>query len=323
VLDGLVMRLVLRGRLRRRRWRRRLRGVRLVNGGADRVGLGWRPELAAGILAHLERIDVLEVIAEDCFAAPPAVLDGLRALARRRPVFLHGVGLGAASTSPVAEAPLESLARALGAVEPEGWSEHLAFVRAGGVEIGHLAAPPRTAATVAGAAENFARAAARTGARPLVENVASLIDPPGSAMDEGAWLVEILRVTGCDLLLDLHNLHANAVNFGFDARAVIARLPPDRIGAVHLAGGRRLAGRVLDDHLHAVPAAVYELLALVGEHAARPLTVILERDGRYPPLTELLDELDQARAALARGRRARAHAAQAGDAQTHRAEARP
>ena len=29
----------------------------------DRFGLGWRPELAAGILSNLNRIDVVEVIA--------------------------------------------------------------------------------------------------------------------------------------------------------------------------------------------------------------------------------------------------------------------
>lgn len=31
----------------------------------DRFGLGWRPELAAGILTHLDRIDIVEVIADD------------------------------------------------------------------------------------------------------------------------------------------------------------------------------------------------------------------------------------------------------------------
>jgi uncharacterized protein len=40
----------------------------------DLFGLGWRPELAAGILANLHRIDVLEVIADDHFKAPPRAL---------------------------------------------------------------------------------------------------------------------------------------------------------------------------------------------------------------------------------------------------------
>jgi len=272
----------------------------------DRFGLGWRPELAAGILANLDRIDVLEVIADDCFDAPPALLAGLRALGRQRPILLHGVGLGAASTSPIEHDRAEAIARAIDAVAPEAWSEHLAFVRAGDVEIGHLAAPPRTAATVDGAARNFATAARITGAAPLVENVATLIDPPSSTLDELGWLTAILQATPCDLLLDLHNLHANATNFGFDAAGLIAKLPADRIRAVHLAGGSRVGGRVLDDHKHDVPDPVFELLAAVGRHATRPLSVILERDGDYPPMAALLDEMDRARAALARGREARA-----------------
>ena len=36
----------------------------------DRVGLGWRPEIAAATLAHAEHMDVLEVIAEEWFDAP-------------------------------------------------------------------------------------------------------------------------------------------------------------------------------------------------------------------------------------------------------------
>jgi len=185
--------------------------------GRDRFGLGFRPELAAGILANLERIDVLEVIADDCFEAPTALRTALRVLGRERPLLLHGVGLGAASTTAIDPARAEALARAIDDLEPEAWSEHLAFVRAGGIEIGHLAAPPRTPATVEATARNFRTAARITGAVPLIENVATLIDPPGSTLDEAAWLTALLQAMPCDLLLDLHNLHANACNFGFDA----------------------------------------------------------------------------------------------------------
>ena len=242
------------------------------------------------------------MIADDCFEAPAPLRTALRALGRERPILLHGVGLGAASTTAIDGARAEALARAIDALEPEAWSEHLAFVRAGGIEIGHLAAPPRTPATVEGTARNFDTAARITGATPLVENVASLIDPPGSTLDEAAWLTAILDAMPCDLLLDLHNLHANACNFGFDAAAVIARLPADRIRAIHLAGGKPVGGRILDDHQHDVPDPVFELLVAVGRRVPGPLTVILERDGAYPPMASLLAEMDRAREALARGR---------------------
>lgn len=145
-------------------------------------------------------------------------------------------------------------------LEPELWSEHLAFVRAGGIEVGHLAAPPRNDATLEGLVRNVEEARRVVGSLPLLENVASLIEPPCSRSDEGAWLHAVLAATSCDLLLDLHNVHANAVNFGFDAAALVASLPGQRVRLIHLAGGRRIErDRLLDDHLHRVPEKVYAL----------------------------------------------------------------
>jgi len=276
----------------------------------DRVGIGWRPELAAGILAHLDRIDAVEVIADDYFAAPGRRVKALAMLARQVPLFLHGVGLGLASASPVEPRRLARMARLVAKVAPERWSEHLAFVRADGIELGHLTAPPRNDATLAGLARNCATARRVVGSAPLLENVASLVDPPGSRYREDAWLGRVVAATGCDLLIDLHNLHANALNFGFDALAVIDALPLAAVTCVHLAGGRWIdAGegpsRLLDDHLHAVPEPVYALLAALAARAPRPLTVFLERDGAYPPFSLLLAELERARDALAQGRRQR------------------
>ena len=115
-------------------------------------------------------------------------------------------------------------------------------------------------------------------------------------------------MANCNLLLDLHNLYANAVNFGFDPYAFIDRMPQERIDAIHLAGGRWIKAkttderRLLDDHLHDVPDSVYDLLKYVAQKIFRPLTVILERDGRYPPIEMLLNQLDRARDALRGGR---------------------
>ena len=106
------------------------------------------------------------------------------------------------------------------------------------IEIGHLAAPPRSAATIEGAVANLRRARAIVGVAPQVENVATLIEPSGSDRDEATWVSEIIRHSESDLLLDLHNLHANALNFNFDPVDYIERIPPERIGAIHLAGGR-------------------------------------------------------------------------------------
>jgi uncharacterized protein len=274
--------------------------------GTDRVGLGWRSELAVGILAHLDRIDIVEVIADDLFDAPRRERRAVQTLARQTPVALHGVSLGLASAVPVETRRLERIARLCEEVQPEFWSEHMAMVRGGGIEIGHLAAPPRTLATIEGACANIARARAVIGSAPIVENIATLIDPPGSDRDEITWISAILDASNCSMLLDLHNLYANGLNFGYDPREALAQLPMERVAAVHLAGGKWIGARggrrLLDDHLHDVPDPVYDLLVEVGSRATNPLTVILERDGHYPPIEMLLDQLDRARHALAAGR---------------------
>jgi uncharacterized protein (UPF0276 family) len=269
----------------------------------DRVGLGWRPELAAGILSHLDRIDVVEVIADDWFEASRRKLRELRMLTAQVPVVLHGIGLGMASTIPVNSKKLDAMARLCGAINPESWSEHLAFVRAGETELGHLAAPPRNNATVEGACRNLERARRVIGAAPAVENIATIIQPPGATLGESEWIGRILDNSGCNLLLDLHNVYANARNFGGDTLALSNQVNRGRVDYIHIAGGKFTPeGRILDDHLHGVPDEVYGLLADAAARTARPLTVILERDGNYPPIAEMLNHLELARRALAAGR---------------------
>ena len=60
--------------------------------------------------------------------------------------------------------------------------------------------------------------------------------------------------------------------------------------------------KALPTDLHEVTGPVYELLAEVAARTAHELTVVLERDGAFPPMAVLLDELDRTRAALAAGR---------------------
>ena len=87
----------------------------------------------------------------------------------------------------------------------------------------------------------------------LVETVATLVEPPASPLGEPEWTGGIVAASGAPMLLDLHNLYANAVNFGDEPHAYLRRFPLDRVAAVHLAGGRWIEGpngarRLLDDH---------------------------------------------------------------------------
>lgn len=277
----------------------------------NRFGLSWRPQLSAGILAQRDRVDCLEVIPRPGMAPRSLEAQALAALAREIPVSVHSIDLGLATTLPVEARRLDAIARLIDRIQPESWSEHLAFVRAGGIEIGHLAAPPRSAGSIDGTLRNLDLARRITGLAPAIENIATLIDPPASTMSEAEWLGGILAGSDNSLLLDLHNVYSNALNFGLDARSFVDSLPLERVRTIHVAGGVWTGPsdggqRYLDDHLHSVPDPVFALLEHVAARTSQPLTVILERDGHFPPISHLLAELDRARDAVGRGREAQA-----------------
>jgi uncharacterized protein len=287
-------------------------GVESANATKDRFGLGWRPEIAGGIFDHLDCVDLLEVIADDFFEASSREIRALKYIASQAPMVLHGVGLGLGSATPVETKRLEKMARLVDQVRPEFWSEHLAMVRGGGLEIGHLAAPPRTTATVDGTRENLARAARIVGSMPWMENIATLIDPPGSTLSEPAWINSILDSIECGLLLDLHNVLANGLNHGYDPHDFLAQIPASRIDVIHIAGGKFITApdggiRLLDDHLHDVPEEVFDLLEAAAAISPNPLTVILERDGAYPSAPALIKQIQRARSSVARGRSRRVY----------------
>jgi hypothetical protein len=153
----------------------------------------------------------------------------------------------------------------------------------------------------------LSRAAALVGSKAIMENIATLIDPPGSTLSESAWISGILASADCNLLLDLHNVYANGLNHGYDPKAFLRQIPAARFRAIHIAGGKFISApdgrqRLLDDHLHDVPDPVFELLEETAAISPNPLTVILERDGAYPSMDCLLAQMERARQALARGR---------------------
>jgi uncharacterized protein (UPF0276 family) len=259
----------------------------------------------------LDQIDILEVLAEEADATGKNNWAALRSLARDCPITLHGTSLGLASTHKAEEDRLAMMARLCEAIRPEAWTEHLAFVRAGGIEIGHLAAPPRSEDSVEGTLENIASAAKRVGMAPELENIATLIDPPASSLDEGTWTNGIISQSPGGLLLDLHNLYANALNFGQDPLTLMLAMPLHKVSQVHLSGGHWVQApghdgprsrRLLDDHFHDPPDAVYALLVALAERVPQRLSVILERDGDYPGMDQLLSQLALIRRALAQGR---------------------
>ena len=272
------------------------------------LGIGWRPELAGFIAGRAAGGDLgfVELVAEGLHprAPLPPALAGLRG--RGLAMVPHGVRLSLGSAEPPEAARIAHLAACAELLGAPLVSEHVAFVRAGGLEAGHLLPVPRTRAALDVLVDNVRLVEAELPVPLALEHIAALLAWPDAELDEADFLVELLERTGALLLLDLANLHAGARNHGTDPLEFLDRLPLERIAYVHVAGGVERDGLYHDTHAHATPPEVLDLVEALCARTAPP-GVMLERDDAYPAPAELAAELDAIAAAAARGRAA-AHA---------------
>jgi uncharacterized protein (UPF0276 family) len=213
----------------------------------------------------------------------------------------HGVTLslgGAERPDPVRLAHLARCAVTLGAPLV---SEHLAFVRAGGLEAGHLLPVPRTREVLDVITENVRIAQAELPVPLALENVAALLSWPEDELTEAEFLAGLVERTGVRLLVDVANLYTNRVNHGLDPASVLDAVPAESLAYVHVAGGRLVDGLWHDTHADPVPAEVLDLLEALCERADPP-GVLLERDGAFPSASALGAELGAVRAVVERAR---------------------
>lgn len=252
------------------------------------AGLLYHPCLELEFLVHRRALGHAAVLA-DQFLERPETWSALRRLGSFLPIVSHGVGLSLGTAEGLDAAYVGRLAAFLEAIRPAWHGEHASFSRAGGRDLGHFAPLPRTKESVGVLGRN-ARTAARELPCPLIlENVAAPLAWPGE-VGEAGFHRAVAEASGCGLLLDLHNLHANAVNFDFDAEAELARFPLDAVVELHAAGGVERGGWLVDSHTRRPPKAVGRLLSLARSlGCAAPAT--LEWDEELPPFGELVAEV--------------------------------
>jgi uncharacterized protein (UPF0276 family) len=266
------------------------------------LGIGWRPELALAIDRD-PRLGFVELLAEDF--DPEAPIPGSIQRLRERGVriVLHGVSLslgGAERPEPGRLARLARLAERLGATLV---SEHIAFVRAGGIESGHLLPISRTHDALDVLVANAREAAAALPVPLALENIASLVQWPNPELEEAEFVTELIERTGARLLLDVANVYANARNHGGDPLDLFDHIPLEQLAYVHVAGGVERGGLYHDTHTVASPPGVLQLLTELASRVEIP-GILLEWDDSFPSESKLAAELDAIAMAAAAGRRA-------------------
>ena len=265
-----------------------------AEGTADNcVGIGLRAPHYAQVLESLPRLGFLEVHSENFFHAGGASMRVLERVREHYPLSLHGVGLSLASADMLAQSHLDKLAALVERVEPVLVSEHLCWGAVDGMHFNDLLPFPYSREALALLVERVAKVQERLGRRLLIENLSAYVQFRDSGMSECEFLAELVRQSGCALLLDVNNLYVNARNFGFDPHAelasLLASIPADAVSEIHLAGHSQGELCLIDTHGSRVCEPVWALYREAITHCG-PVPTLIEWDTDIPALEVLLDE---------------------------------
>jgi uncharacterized protein len=262
-------------------------------------GLGLRPPHYTQIAETRPAVQWFEILSENYMVPGGRPLHWLDRIRADYPIAMHGVSLSIGSTDPLDENHLAELQRLQQRVQPAWISDHLCWTGVGGGNLHDLLPLPYSEATLAHVIERVARVQDRLGCRILLENVSSYVSYPSSHLTEWEFLVEVAQRADCLILLDVNNIYVSSVNHEFDPLVYLNAVPVARVQQIHLAGHENRGDLIVDTHDRAIVDPVWHLYEAARRRFGDVSTMI-ERDADIPPLSELLAELDRARAIAAR-----------------------
>ena len=258
------------------------------------VGMGYRDPLCNDILQSRDKIDFLEITADHFLQSPTVRWRFLDKLRSQYTLIPHGLNLSLGSAEGLNLEYLNDLIELIKYVKPPWWSEHIAFTKAGEIEIGHLSPLAFNRESIGAFCENVNKVQDKIETPLILENITYNIDLPWNEMEENKFLGEILDRTGCGLLLDVTNLFINAKNHDYDPIQFLETIPAERIIQLHFVGGMIKEGKWIDNHCENTQDDIFILIESVLKYA--PVKgIILERDDNFPRFKTLTDELERAR----------------------------
>jgi len=270
------------------------------------AGLGLKPLHFEQALAAPADGLWFEVHPENYMVDGGPRLAWLEAIRERHPVSLHGVAASLAADAAPDPAHVARLAALAGRLEPVLVSEHLAWSTWGDVYHPDLLPFPRSNEALLRIAGNIERLQDALRRKIAIENPSHYLHIEGHEYDEIDFLEELVRRTGCALLLDVNNVFVSARNLGASAQAYIDAFPAAAVAEIHLAGhspdpafGERL---LVDSHDAPVAPLVWQLYErLIARIGPRP--TLIERDDKLPAFEVLLAERARADTVLRAPRR--------------------
>lgn len=262
------------------------------------AGLCLKPQHYQEILDNQPAVGWFEVHAENYLGAGGAPLYYLEKIRQAYPLSIHGVGLSIGAGDGLDDHHLERVAQLVERFEPESFSEHLAWSTHDNRFFSDLLPLPYNRQIEDLVCNHIDQIQSRLGRPMLLENPSNYLVLDESVQAESEFIGNVIRRTGCGLLLDVNNVYVSSENCDYSAHDYLASLPLQAIGEIHLAG-HALDDSIADDpllidaHDRTVCDAVWALYAtLIQQIGAHP--TLIEWDSNIPVWHVLMAEMEKA-----------------------------
>jgi len=260
-------------------------------------GISLKPSYYQHILLERPELGFFEIHAENYLSKGGPARYYLQQIRQHYPLTVHGVGLSIGGESPINNDHLERVAQLVNEVQPQVFSEHLAWSSHDNSFLNDLLPVAYDQTTLSRVCEHIDQIQSRLKRTILIENPSTYFEFNRSEMSEVTFLTEMSKRTGCGLLLDVNNVEVSCFNHQQNPYDYLNAFPVNQVGQIHLAGHTTDDNAVvplkIDSHDEPVSADVWSLyqhtLTLTGD-----CPTLIERDGNIPPLAELLAEADKA-----------------------------
>ncbi len=195
-------------------------------------------------------------------------------------ILLHGVGMSIGSYDGYSIEYINLLDELFNELNTIRWhSEHLAYTKVNGENLGTMLALPRTDEVIDMICKRIEIIQSKYKIPFLLENVISMLPPSSCDYSEAAFLNKITSLTGCGLVLDVYNLECDEFNFNLEVDQFLKELNLNTVNEIHLAGGNtdEEFNFKMDIHSQLVEASTYELAKrIINTHRSHVKAITFE-----------------------------------------------
>lgn len=231
------------------------------------VGITYSAAIEPVLERYPDLFDALEVEPQTTWLNDPRspepyrildpVLEHIAGLPGRK--LVHSIGVPVGGTVRPEHAQLMLLERTIAQLDSPWFSEHLSFNSTPDFKTGFFLPPRQTSEGIVASVTSIRDLKAAFPVPVAIETGVNYLRRRLDEMPDGAFVAAVAETAECGVLLDLHNIFANALNGRQPVDEFLADLPLDRIWEIHLAGGFEMEGFWLDAHSGGIPDPLLEI----------------------------------------------------------------